>query len=140
MINLHTVNTKQKEDVQRFIALALRLYENHPLWVPPIRMDIKTRLDFDKHPFYEHSEAAFFIAERNQQDVGRIAVIENKPYNRYHEKKQAQFYYFECIEDVEVASALFERAFAWAQESGQRVSVLWMDMACWSRGTSFGPR
>lgn len=118
MINLHTVNTKQKEDVQRFIALALRLYENHPLWVPPIRMDIKTRLNFDKHPFYEHSEAAFFIAERNQQDVGRIAVIENKPYNRYHEKKQAQFYYFECIEDVEVASALFERAFAWAHERG----------------------
>ena len=118
MISLHTVDTKQKAAVRRFIDLAFELYRGHPLWVPPIRMDIETRLDRDKHPFHEHSETEFFLAERGGEDVGRIAVIENKPYNQYHGKRQAQFYFFECVDDLEVARALFERAFEWARTRG----------------------
>jgi hypothetical protein len=118
MISLHTVDTKDKADVQRFIALPFGLYRDHPLWVPPIQMDIKARLNFDKHPFYEHSEAEFFIAEYSGVDLGRIALIENKSYNRYHDKRQAQFYFFECVDDFDVAQVLFERAFEWAQARG----------------------
>ena len=118
MISLHKVDTNQKADVRRFIALAFNLYRDHPLWVPPIQMDITTRLNFNKHPFYEHSEAEFYIAEQDGEDVGRIACIENKPYNKYHNKRQAQFYFFECVDDFNVARALFERAFEWAQTRG----------------------
>jgi GNAT superfamily N-acetyltransferase len=118
MINLHTVDTKQKADVQRFIALPFRLYQGHPLWVPPIRMDIETRLNREKHPFHEHSETEFFIAEQNGEDMGRIAIIENQPYNQYHNKRQAQFYFFECVEDLDVARVLFEHAFEWARAHG----------------------
>ncbi len=118
MIRLHTMDTEQKGQVKRFIALPFKLYRGHPLWVPPIRMDIETRLNRAKHPFYEHSEAAFFIAEINGEDVGRIAVIENKPYNQYHGKRQAQFYFFECVEELEVARALFEQAYDWASGRG----------------------
>jgi len=107
-----------KAEVNRFISLPFRLYEGHPLWVPPIIMDIKTRLNREKHPFHEHSDVEFLMAEMDGEDVGRIAVIENKPYNQYHEKLQAQFYFFECIEDFEVARALFEWAFEWAKERG----------------------
>ena len=118
MISLHTVDTKQKAAVRRFIDLPFKLYRGHPLWVPPIRMDIETRLNRDKHPFHEHSETEFFLAERGGEDVGRIAIIENKPYNQYHDKRQAQFYFFECVDDIEVAKALFERAFEWARARG----------------------
>jgi hypothetical protein len=118
MISLHTVDTKQKAEVRRFIELPFRLYRSHPLWVPPIRMDIETRLNRDKHPFHEHSETEFFLAERGGEDVGRIAIIENKPYNQYHDKRQAQFYFFECVEDLDVARALFERAFEWGRARG----------------------
>jgi GNAT superfamily N-acetyltransferase len=118
MIKVERIDTQSKAEVNRFIRLQFRLYEGHPLWVPPIVMDIKTRLNREKHPFHEHSDVDFFIAERDGEDVGRIAVIENKPYNQFHRKLQAQFYFFECIEDFEVARALFERAFEWAKERG----------------------
>jgi GNAT superfamily N-acetyltransferase len=118
MISLHVVDTNKKKQVQRFIALPFKLYRDHPLWVPPIRMDIKTRLNRDKHPFHEHSDTEFFLAESGGEAVGRIAIIENKPYNRYHDKRQAQFYFFECVDDLEVARALFERAFEWARARG----------------------
>jgi len=118
MINVERIDTQVKAEVNRFISLPFRLYEGHPLWVPPIIMDIKTRLNREKHPFHEHSDVEFLMAEMDGEDVGRIAVIENKPYNQYHEKLQAQFYFFECIEDFEVARALFEWAFEWAKERG----------------------
>jgi len=118
MIEIQRVDTESKRQVARFIELPFRLYAGHPLWVPPIRMDIRTRLNRQKHPFHEHSEVEFFLAVRDGQDVGRIAVIENRPYNQYHGVRQAQFYFFECVEDLGVARALFERAFEWAAERG----------------------
>jgi hypothetical protein len=79
-------------------------------------MDAETQLNRDKHPYYEHSDADFFIAQRNGEDVGRIAILENKPFNRYHETRKAQFYLFDCEDDQEAATALFNRAFEWSRE------------------------
>ncbi len=116
MLQIRKIETENKKDVRRFIELPFALYKGHPLWVPPIRMDIKTRLDREKHPFHEHSDVDFFLAERKGEVLGRIAVIENNPYNKYHGKRQAQFYFFECVEDLDVARGLFEIAYDWARE------------------------
>ncbi|MFA9491728.1 MAG: hypothetical protein ACERK1_10935 [Anaerolineales bacterium] len=116
MLQIRKIETENKKDVRRFIELPFALYKGHPLWVPPIRIDIKTRLDREKHPFHEHSDVDFFLAERNGEVLGRIAVIENKPYNEYHGKHQAQFYFFECVEDLDVARGLFDIAYDWARE------------------------
>ncbi len=118
MIGIEQVDTRDKRQVRDFIDFPFRLYAGHPLWVPPIRIDVATRMNSDKHPFYEHSDAEFFIARTGDEIVGRITLLENKPYNRYHDKKQAQFYYFECQGDLEIARALFERAATWARERG----------------------
>jgi len=118
MISIHTIDLVNKREVHRFVHFPFQIYRDHPLWVPPIIMDVQTRMNPNKHPFYEHSDAAFFMAERDGDDVGRIAAIENKPYNEYHDKRQAQFYYFESIEDLDVARALFNHAFAWAKDRG----------------------
>ncbi len=45
-----------------------------------------------KHPYYDHSDAEFFYAEKNGKIVGRIAALENKPFNKYHDTKDAEFY------------------------------------------------
>ena len=37
--------------------------------------DIRMMLNHDKHPFYEHSDAEFFIAVKDGKDVGRIAAL-----------------------------------------------------------------
>jgi GNAT superfamily N-acetyltransferase len=50
--------------------------------------------------------------------VGRLAAIENRPYNEYHRTRQAQFYLFECEDDFEAAEALFAAAGDWARERG----------------------
>jgi GNAT superfamily N-acetyltransferase len=118
MITLQLVDTRNKQMVRRFVHFPFRIYEGHTLWVPPILIDVNARLNRSKHPFYEHSDADFFLAVSEGEVVGRIAVMENKPYNDYHDKRQAQFYYFECVQDFDVARALFERAFDWAKARG----------------------
>jgi GNAT superfamily N-acetyltransferase len=116
MVTVHKVNTHNPAEARRFMQVPFQLYEGHPLWVPPLLIDARVQLDPEKHPFYEHSEASFFIAVQDGQDVGRIAMLENRPYNEYHEKRLAQFFLFECVDDFQVAEALFERGFEWAKK------------------------
>ena len=118
MLNIEKVDTSSKNHVQRFVRIPYRLYHNHPYWVPPLFIDAKMYLNRTKHPFYEHSDADFFIATRDGNDVGRVAILENKPFNTYHGTRQAQFYFFDCEEDQEATNALLERVFSWANERG----------------------
>lgn len=118
MVNVTQVDLQNKRQVNRFIQFHYDLYKTCPQWVPPFYSDIRMMMNPNKHPFYEHSDADFFLAERNGEVVGRIAALENKPFNQYHQTKEAVFYLFDTIDDVEVASALFERAFEWAKKRG----------------------
>ena len=116
MLKIESVNTSSKADVRRFVRIPYRLYANHPQWVPPPFADAELQLNKQKHPFYEHSFADFFIANRDGRDVGRIGALEYTRFNEYHDTHKAQFYLFECEDDQEVANALFDRAFEWAHK------------------------
>jgi len=118
MVQVQEIDTKNKSHVNRFIHLPFQFYPDTPQWVPPILSDVRTMLNREKHPFFEHSTGEFFIATRDNQDIGRLAVFENTRYNQYHESKVAQFYFFECEDNQETANALFERAFDWAKSRG----------------------
>jgi len=118
MVSIHKVDLKDQSEVMRFIQVPFDLYAGHPQWVPPFISDIKTMLNPEKHPYYDHSDAEFFIAEQGGKSVGRIAALENKPFNRYHDAKDAEFYLFDCVNDQNVADALFETVFEWAQNRG----------------------
>jgi hypothetical protein len=115
MLRIDRVDTTDKKQVKRFINVPFRLYQDCPQWVPPIRWDVRDTLNRDKHPFYEHSAADFFIAVRDGLDVGRIAALENTNYNAYHGTRTGQFYFFDCEDNLETSTALFERAFEWAR-------------------------
>lgn len=118
MLTIEEVSTSNKAQVKRFVQLPHKLYKKCPQWVPPLNIDAYAQLDPKKHPFYEHSDVAFFLAVRDGRDVGRIAAIENKPFNRYHNVKEADFYFFDCENDPEAASALFSTVFTWAKNRG----------------------
>jgi len=86
--------------------------------VPPLYIDAYLPLNRKKHPFFEHSDADFFLALRDGKVVGRICAGVNKRFNDYHKTKKAQFYFFDSIDDLEVAKALFDAAFDWARQRG----------------------
>ena len=118
MLTVEKIDTGNRRQVRRFVEFPYRLYRDHPQWVPPIRGDIRVMLDRQKHPFYEHSEADFFLAEQNGEVVGRIAALENRAYNAFHDTKMANFYLFECVDDRAVAEALVASVVTWARGRG----------------------
>ncbi len=115
MLTIEQVDTHQEDQLRRFVDLPYRLYKHHPQWVPPLRVDAELMLNREKHPFYEHSEADFFLAVHDGREVGRIAALVNKRFNDHHHTRQAQFYLFECEDDQVAANALFAKAAEWAQ-------------------------
>lgn len=115
MLTIEKIDTDNKPQVKRFVRLPHRLYHDCPQWVPLLDIDAYAYLDRAKHPFHEHSEVDYFLAVRDGRDVGRIATIENKPFNQYHNSKKANFYFFDSENDQEVAVALFETAIEWAR-------------------------
>ncbi len=118
MVAIEPVDVRSRRDVRRFVELPYRLYRNDPRWVPPPRAEARAALDPNRHPFYEHSDASFFVACRGGEVVGRLGVLEHRPYNRAHGTTSAAFTLFECEDDEDAGAALFERAFAWARARG----------------------
>ncbi len=118
MVSIEKVDTGNKKQVKRFVQFYYDLYRGCPQWVPPLFGDAYLPLNRKKHPFYEHSEADFFLAVRDDRVVGRICVGVNKLFNEYQKVKKAQFYFFDAIDDLEVARALFEASFDWTRQRG----------------------
>ncbi len=71
-----------------------------------------------RHPFFEHSDGAFFLAEMDGRAAGRIAVLEPRRFNEYRKRRDARFYFFDCRDDAAVAGALFAAAAEWARSRG----------------------
>ncbi|HLF14294.1 MAG TPA: hypothetical protein VI932_05345 [Bacteroidota bacterium] len=82
-------------------------------WVPPLLMERRKLMDRKRNPFFLHSEAEFYIAERDGKPVGRIAAILNSNHNREHAENIGFFGFFECADDREAANALFAAAEEW---------------------------
>jgi hypothetical protein len=114
-MQIRKLDMSRPRDVRQFIAFPFALYRNCSQWVPPILPEIQLVLNRNKHPFYQHSEADFLVAESEGQILGRIAVLHNRRHNAFRGKQAAFFYYFDCVEDVQVAQALFAAAFEWAK-------------------------
>lgn len=120
-VELIEVPLSDRKLVDRFIRVPWYVNrEHHPSaqWVPPLLMDRRDYLNPEKNPFFEHVQAAFWIARVDGRDVGRVAAVEDADYIKFHEKKTGYLGMFECIDDREVAQALVDRAASWLRARG----------------------
>jgi hypothetical protein len=125
-MRVRQIDPQDAGDVRKFIQFPFDLYRTCDQWVPPLASSVKLALDRKRHPFYQHSDAAFFVAEgpagrRSDAVVGRIGVLHNRRYNDYNRAKVGFFYYFDVVEDVEVVRGLMAAAGAWAKQRGLEV-------------------
>ena len=105
-----------------FLNFPLKLYRGNDCFVPPLYGDEKKLFRKDYH-YYEHAEAVYFIALRGKKVVGRISGIIQRAANERWHQKRVRFTRFDCIDDKEVAAALFGKVEAWAREKGMEEAV-----------------
>ena len=116
-ISISEVRSAAERDA--FIKFPWQIYQNDPAWVPPLIIERKAFLDRKRHPFYQHGDAALFLARRNGEIVGRIMASDDPNYNAVHHSNVGCFGLFESIDDVDVVSALFSAAENWLSAKGR---------------------
>jgi hypothetical protein len=117
-MHLLQLDLENKKQVDDFLRLPFSIYRDIPQWVPPLQMDERLRLNLKRFPFYQHSHASFFLAYEKTKPIGRLAILDNRRYNEFNKTKTAFFYLFECKNDLEAATMLFEAGFEWARSRG----------------------
>src|ERR1700692_382448 len=105
-IKISRVASRAERDA--FIKFPWRIYENDPAWVPPLLIERKEFLNREKHPFYQHGDAALFLARSGGEIVGRIMASDDPKYKALNQSTVGCFGVFESIDDQRVANALFD--------------------------------
>ena len=115
-IAIKRVETKQ--DLEKFITFPWIIYQDDPLWVPPLLPERQGVLDPEKGAFLKRGEADLFLAFRDGDLSGTICAALDPPTNDKRGKKECVFGFLEYIKDYQVFSALIETAKDWGRERG----------------------
>lgn len=106
------------DDLKKFINFGIDLYKGNEYFVPPLIYDERATLSRDKNPAFDHCDATYFMAHRDDKIVGRIGVIINFKSNEKWGEKNARFGFVDFIDDADVVDALFGAAESWARSRG----------------------
>jgi GNAT superfamily N-acetyltransferase len=109
------LSRQQRND---FLSFPWTHYRGDKNWVPPLRVTQKEMVNYKRHPFYAKNEVQTFVAYRGSEVVGRIAAILNRGHIEYYHEQRGFFGFFECIDDQNVANALFDAARQWHADRG----------------------
>jgi len=115
---LEIVSVPDPRKSREFVDMPWHINAGDPDFVPPLRMAVSKLLDRSHYPFFKIGDAAFFVARRNGQCVGRIAAIQNKLHNEVYSDRTGFFGFFECEDDTRAARALLASAARWCSERG----------------------
>ncbi len=116
MISIVPVDKKAQR--RAFIDFPHELYKNDPNYVPELYMAQNDLLNEKKHPFYQHSQVALFLAYEGNRIVGRIAAILNNNHNSFNNTQDGFFGFFDTTDNPEVSRLLLQRAEEWLKNRG----------------------
>ena len=113
-IEIRLVQSRREE--KTFLTFPWRIYTNDPLWVPPLLSERRKVIDPQRGKFFQDGYACLFIAWRDSQPVGTISCAEDQTATRSRGYRECQIGFFECVDDYDVAEALFDRSIAWTRK------------------------
>src|SRR3954470_1665460 len=117
MIRIDPVTTKKQ--LASFIDFPHDLYKGDKNYVPELHIAQRDILTPGKHPFHEHSILQCFLAFDEQNRLrGRIAAILNNNHNAFNKSNDGFFGFFDCVNDSNIAKALFDEAEKWLRSKG----------------------
>jgi hypothetical protein len=110
-----------RKALNKFICLPWSLYQDDPLWVPPLLLERRMHLS-PKNPYFEHATYSAWMAYRDSKPVGRIsAQVDRLHLDRYRDAT-GFFGMLEADDEAETFQALLDMAESWLRDQGmQRV-------------------
>ena len=109
-------HVRSKRQHNEFLRLPGRIYKADQNWVFNLLLLQRETFSTKKNPFFDHGEAALFLARRDGEAVGRISAQIDHRHNDLHGEKTGFFGFFETVNDADVAGALMAEAEGWLRE------------------------
>jgi hypothetical protein len=100
-----------KKEKTAFVKFPFSLYKDNKYWVPPLIADELETFDKTKNPAFEHAEAYFYLAYKEDVIVGRIAAIINWTEVNDQKISKVRFGWFDAIDAIAVTKALLEKVY-----------------------------
>jgi hypothetical protein len=119
-----------KADKKAFIALAYRLNADDPNWIPPLKDEVNGLITPGRNPWFEHAEAAFFLALRNGVVVGRVSAQVDALVLEHMGSGLGQWGMLEAEDDA-AAHALLAAAEDWLRGKGMSRSMGPFSLGIW---------
>ncbi len=116
MPDVKVIAATSRREKKDFLQLPWAIYEGDPNWIPPLRGNQRELVGYSRHPFYDDNRIQTFVAYHDGRACGRIAAILNQGHIDRHKERRGFFGFFDCIDDQQVADALFEAARGWLAE------------------------
>ncbi len=113
-IKIELVTTEKQ--LLDFIKFPMILYKNNQNYVPPLIKDEKNTWNAKENPALAYSEAKQFLAYKNNEIVGRIAVMVNHKEAKELGIEKVRFGWLDFIDDEAVSKALIDEAIKFAEE------------------------
>jgi GNAT superfamily N-acetyltransferase len=107
---------KDDKDLNLFVKFPMELYKNNPYFVPSLINEEKNIWNLKENPALAYSEFKLFLAEKDEQIVGRIAVLINHKEEKELGIRKVRFGWLDFIDDMEVSKVLLDAAIAFAKE------------------------
>lgn len=109
-----------KKDLNTFIQLPYRIYQNDPVWVEPLRSEVRGQFNPVKNPLLDHCNYQLFLLMDGQRAIGRIAAFIDILAVDHWKEKVGLFGYYECPPDKTAAHALLSSAENWLLTGGMK--------------------
>jgi hypothetical protein len=107
-MDIKIIKVSTRTELNQFVNFPKKLYQSDINFVFEPKSMQKEFLS-KKNPFFEHSEATYYIAKSKDKVIGRIASINNTVHNKVYGEKTGFFGFFESIEIYEVTKLLLDK-------------------------------
>lgn len=117
---IEVIEVKSEKDLDDFIKLPYPLYSKDHFYIPPLIREMQKHFS-DKNPFFMHATAQRFLAKKEGNLAGRIISIINQRHIEFHNERAGFFGFFESSNNLEVASALLDKASEILRKAGMDI-------------------
>ncbi len=105
-----------------FLLVPLGIYKNDPNWIRPLDKDVKDVFDPSKNKAYRFGKTErWLLKDEKGKLTGRIAAFVNSKYkNKGDDVPAGGIGFFECVNNQDAASLLFDTAKEWLMQNGMQ--------------------
>jgi len=113
------IEVSDNKSIKAFLDFPAKLYREDPKWSRPLDKDIEKIFDPGQNKKFRQGEAIrWILVDEDKKVAGRVAAFFDKQTANKNKQPTGGLGFFDCINDTEAASSLFDACRDWLKERG----------------------